>query len=55
MLIYFYSSRSDAKEPIGQLVKDDTIETYLNYNEYVVYNANLVRMRYLLRIEFNLR
>lgn len=50
--LYFYSSRSEAKEPIGPLVIDDTIETCLNYNEYVVYNTNLVKMRYLIRIEF---
>ncbi|KAG8198281.1 hypothetical protein JTE90_021535 [Oedothorax gibbosus] len=43
---------SDAKEPIGELVEDSSTETCLNYNEYVVYDSELVKMKYLLRVEF---
>ncbi|GIY03148.1 poly polymerase 2 [Caerostris extrusa] len=46
---------SVAKAPFGPLVDDTSEEYYLKYNEYVVYDVNQVKMKYLLRIKFHFK
>uniref|UniRef100_A0A1I8JHE4 Poly [ADP-ribose] polymerase n=1 Tax=Macrostomum lignano TaxID=282301 RepID=A0A1I8JHE4_9PLAT len=42
------------KVPIGKLVASN-LSTVLNYNEYVVYNVNQLRLRYLVQVRFNFK
>lgn len=57
MLIYFlHFCRNGSTVPLGPASETGILnpEGYtLNYNEFVVYNPNQVRMRYLLKVQFN--
>ncbi|KAJ7536807.1 hypothetical protein O6H91_12G082200 [Diphasiastrum complanatum] len=39
--------------PMSTAKTQDTRGTYLQYNEYIVYNTAQIRMRYLLQVKFN--
>lgn len=39
--------------PSGKGVKDKNLNTSLLYNEYIVYNTDQIKMKYLLRMKFN--
>ncbi|KAI6660940.1 Poly polymerase 2 [Oopsacas minuta] len=46
------------KVPLGKIMKTSVTNPSgytLNYNEYVVYNVNQVKFRYLLRVKFNFK
>ncbi|CAM6098986.1 unnamed protein product [Calypogeia fissa] len=38
--------------PMGKPKRDDAIKGSLEYNEYIVYNTNQIRMKYLLMVKF---
>lgn len=48
-----YSTLDDVKIATGELCKAN-FQTYLNYNEYVVYDINQVKMKYLVKVKFNI-
>ncbi|KAG8198282.1 hypothetical protein JTE90_021536 [Oedothorax gibbosus] len=49
------SLSSEAKLPYGPLSEDSSYAGYLIYNEYIVYNVNQVKMKYLVRVKFNFK
>ncbi|KAI6244160.1 Poly [ADP-ribose] polymerase [Aphelenchoides fujianensis] len=45
--------KKDVVVPAGKLVQRDDEEVYLEYDEFIVYDTNQIRLRYLLEIDFN--
>lgn len=42
------------KVPLGKMIKNQTDKnTSLLYNEYIVYNEEQIKLRYLLNVKFN--
>jgi poly [ADP-ribose] polymerase len=48
-----YITLEGCKVPIGQGEKVNINGGYLQYNEYIVYNTNQIRMKFLLKVKFN--
>jgi len=57
--VFILSYRDDGSViPSGKLIDSGVTNSKgytLNYNEYIVYNTNQVRMRYLLRVRFDFK
>ncbi|GFR14956.1 hypothetical protein TNCT_320741 [Trichonephila clavata] len=54
-ICYPEALRSEAKVPCGPLISDPDYTGSLHYNEYIVYDVQQVKMKYLIRIKFNFK
>lgn len=43
----------DIEVPFGKPIKNPDNQAHRTYSEYIVYNTNQVRMKYLLKVKFN--
>jgi hypothetical protein len=50
---YSHSQRGDFRNPLVVLFFADTRQGYLQYNEYIVYDAAQIRLKYLLMVKMS--